>query len=489
MDALQQQLPMMLAMMVNSTSSGWTLILQIAILFVPHVIKWYRERRQAANKWPSIVYTLGNDATNRIANNIVLWLEKDGVASTNNIEQLACRNNVCEYVKERGWVYTPCYEPQGFVTIRFTRPRKVAGAKAGHDTAPYKTDGASTEDTMVTDHITIHTQQKNTINGTVAKEGFEMAIFGRTLGVIREFVDACDAHAREVTARRARSICKWNKSWTHEPVRIRKTRESVFLDQKNEIFDDVEAFLKNEAVYRRKGIPFKRGHLFAGLPGTGKTSLAYALAEHFNMSLYKVGNMEEKELAEAICKVPPRSLVFIDDIDTKFNLGPRNGDSGGSGDSDALMIEATGGGGDSGGKSKDSKGPKGDKYRTAMSAYTNTTLGTLLELLDGYDCLDGCYIIIATNHPEKLDPAVIRPGRMDRQFTIGTCSHRVLTEILLFFYPSCKTLITKRDKQVIAAYNQRFVTATIINSFIMPDFMDNAQSYERALQRLKSYQK
>ncbi|MCA2219688.1 ATP-dependent zinc metalloprotease FtsH [Nonomuraea sp. NEAU-L178] len=160
----------------------------------------------------------------------------------------------------------------------------------------------------------------------------------------------------------------------------------------NELVEVVD-YLKDPDKYRRLGAKLPKGVLLAGPPGTGKTLLARAVAGEANVPFFSasasefiemivgVGASRVRDLFEEARKVAP-SIVFIDEIDA---IGRARGGAGGIGGHDER----------------------------------EQTLNQILTEMDGFSGVEGVIVIGATNRPEILDPALLRPGRFDRTVQVG----------------------------------------------------------------------
>jgi cell division protease FtsH len=204
---------------------------------------------------------------------------------------------------------------------------------------------------------------------------------------------------------------------------------------KSEISEVVE-FLKNPGRYKRAGAVAPKGVLMIGPPGTGKTLLARAVAGEASVPFFSVSGSSFVELfvgvgaarvrdlfAEARKRAP--CIIFVDEIDA---IGQRRGGAG------AIV-------------SNDER---------------EQTLNQLLAEMDGFDMAQGIVVLGATNRPEVLDPALLRPGRFDRQVTIPLPT---LTERLAILKVHCrgKTLAPDVDLEVVARGTPGFSGADLAN--------------------------
>ena len=165
---------------------------------------------------------------------------------------------------------------------------------------------------------------------------------------------------------------------------------------------DLDRFRGSHARYRRLGVPYHRGYLLYGPPGTGKTSLVSALAAKFGMSLYVMNLTEfnDRTLKTAMNDVPENSLILFEDIDC-MKAGNRREDLS---ESREKQHSATG----------TEKSDVGDRF--------GVTLSGLLNVLDGVHAPENVVYVMTTNKVEALDPALLRPGRIDYRLFMGEAS-------------------------------------------------------------------
>ena len=200
-----------------------------------------------------------------------------------------------------------------------------------------------------------------------------------------------------------------DKMWISSAINTIKNKRNVFLSDKNyDIFDSVNRFYKSKELYHGRGIPYKKGILLHGLPGTGKSSVVYAIANELKMNIYKLSllNLSNDQLINYVRSIPSKSIILIEDIDTVKTTHDRN-------------------------KVKDDvEKPENNKMDENVN---KLNLETLLNILDGYSFLYENIIFFTTNHVEKLDPALIRPGRMDEQYEFTYACKKQIRNMLDFY--------------------------------------------------------
>ncbi|KAF8654864.1 hypothetical protein HU200_061443 [Digitaria exilis] len=199
-------------------------------------------------------------------------------------------------------------------------------------------------------------------------------------------------------------------SWSHVVFKHPSTFETLAMDprKKKEIMDDLDAFRNGEDYYKRIGKAWKRGYLLYGPPGTGKSSMIAAMANYLDYHIYDIeltSVSTNTDLRRMFIETTGKSIIAIEDIDCSLDLTGKRG----------TTTDAT--------KKKKTKKKKSDGSGTTSSAVRNLTLSGVLNFIDGLwsACGGERIIVFTTNDVDKLDPALIRSGRMDKHIEMSYC--------------------------------------------------------------------
>ena len=206
-------------------------------------------------------------------------------------------------------------------------------------------------------------------------------------------------------------------------------------DEEKKELEEIVEFLKDPAKFTRLGAKIPHGVLLVGPPGTGKTLLAKAVAGEAGVPFYSISGSDFVEMYVGVgasrvrdlfetARKSPASIVFIDEIDA---VGRHRG-------------AGLGGGHDE----------------------REQTLNQLLVEMDGFGSHDGIIVMAATNRPDILDPALLRPGRFDREITVGAPDIKGRTDILRV-HSRNKPLEDSVDLEVVAKKTAGFTGADLAN--------------------------
>lgn len=188
--------------------------------------------------------------------------------------------------------------------------------------------------------------------------------------------------------------------WTSRTRLQQRPLDSVILPGENlqAVINDLEYFASTEKRYVELGLPWHRGYLFYGPPGTGKTSLASALATHFGFDVYylPLSSIDsDSKLLDLVSNIDAsKAILILEDID---------------------IVHAA--------RERDDK----DK---------GITLVGLLNALDGIGTPHGLIMVMTTNVRDVLDPALVRPGRVDLEMEVGYVTDDQLHRLIERFHGS-----------------------------------------------------
>jgi mitochondrial chaperone BCS1 len=247
-------------------------------------------------------------------------------------------------------------------------------------------------------------------------ESLTFQTIGRDQKFLKEFVDEVVACHR--SKRRAASyLYLYDDGWDYVAAYSPRSLESVLLrpGEKEHLVEDLSRFRASRSRYLRLGVPYHRGYLLYGPPGTGKTSLVSAIGAKFGMSIYVVNltEMNDRTLKSAMNNVPENSIILFEDIDC-MKAGNRRAE---------LMDAAA------------------KQVATAVGVGSTqpdrggVTLSGLLNVLDGFHAPSNVVFVMTTNAVEALDPALLRPGRIDYRLYLGEAADSQKCELYRRFFP------------------------------------------------------
>ncbi|KAI9716422.1 MAG: hypothetical protein M1812_005317 [Candelaria pacifica] len=217
--------------------------------------------------------------------------------------------------------------------------------------------------------------------------------------------------------------------WVRCMSRPPRPLSTVVLDewQKQAFINDIKEYLHPmcRRWYSNRGIPYRRGYLFHGPPGTGKTSLCFSIAGIFGLKIYVVSlnskSLTEDGLASLFQTLPSRCIVLLEDIDTAGMTNKRSSDTELPKDDPASKVDAV----VSGDKPSDPANP---------TTQQGISLSALLNIIDGVASSEGRILVMTTNHIEKLDKALLRPGRVDMNIAFGFANPATIRGLFTAIY-------------------------------------------------------
>jgi hypothetical protein len=262
-----------------------------------------------------------------------------------------------------------------------------------------------------------------------------------------------------------------------------KSFSNVFYPEKDDVVKRLDFFSQNKEWYKKRGIPYTMGFLFYGAPGCGKTSTIKAIANHTQRHIVSVPLNKIKTAKELLNvfynvrmnykDIPLNQRLYvledIDAADLKDVVGERGKseekkEGGEEGDKekedsdsgvDMNLLQLL--------KSSATMGPL-DKWKT-----NKLTLATLLEVLDGVMEMDGRMLIITTNYPERLDKALIRPGRIDMKVKFGLCTADNIMQMYKHYFETELPTSFDRSRLQDDMYSPAEVTQVFLNNMHKPE--------------------
>ncbi|CAI9110828.1 OLC1v1010917C1 [Oldenlandia corymbosa var. corymbosa] len=240
-----------------------------------------------------------------------------------------------------------------------------------------------------------------------------------------------------------------NSAWISASLDHPANFDTLAMDSemKAMIMDDLDRFVQRKDYYRKIGKAWKRGYLLYGPPGTGKSSLIAAIANYLNFDIYDLELTEVRrnsDLRKLLLSTANKSVLVVEDIDCTIEFQDRVSNK-------AVPVDP-----ESGNHQEENK----------------VTLSGFLNFIDGLwsSCGDERIIIFTTNHKEKLDPALLRPGRMDVHIHMSYCTPCGF-KILAANYLNIKDHILFKEIEALIATTQ-VTPAEVAEQLLKTDAVD-----------------
>lgn len=255
-----------------------------------------------------------------------------------------------------------------------------------------------------------------------------------------------------------------NGYWSsHDIIRAARQLSTVIYNENDISFvlKQCEHFLRPETElwYQKMGIPYHIGFLFAGPPGTGKSSLIMALLTELNlqgsiMSMSEAG-LTDYSIRNLLKALPPRSALIIEDIDCAFSNRSNLDNMGDVGAS---------------------------KCKVTMSGFLNA--------IDGITAPFGIIYLFTTNHIDLLDPAILRPGRIDHVVRMNAGDKNQIMQMFCRFFPSTTYVKEGIDysRQYADAFGDYPVTMSEVQNHLLPfaSYMTDTRSTTKIVDVINS---
>jgi chaperone BCS1 len=234
-------------------------------------------------------------------------------------------------------------------------------------------------------------------------ETLTLSVFGSDPAAIKDLIADAIEQVNERKTGLVRILVQnnWQRTWIWVLSKKPRSLDTVALSEDAaHCIDDARAFLESKHWYEQMGIPYRRGYLLHGPPGCGKTSFCHVLASALQLDVCTMSlaskDIDDQGLVGMMRDAPLRSVIMLEDVDAVFTK------------------------------------------RDNTDRGSNVTFSGLINAIDGVASQEGRILIMTTNHAEKLDPALLRPGRCDVKILFDRASREQLRAMYLRFFPGCE---------------------------------------------------
>lgn len=324
-----------------------------------------------------------------------------------------------------------------------------------------------------TNLITVYSDQER------KKENYEIRLSTTvkakdTRDILKEFCDYClTEHAKsKMSTKWEQKIFVNNKDgkWTSSKSNNGRRLDTVILkeNQLNDLKKDIDDFIESEDWYHDRDIPYTRGYLLYGPPGTGKTSLIKGISNYTKRDMHYLilDNVKSDDQLIELLKINYKNtILIIEDIDCISDIVKSRKDNNINSDNIKKMIS------EQLKKHINQNGYMEDSKSTL-------SLSGLLNAIDGIFNHDGRILIMTSNHPEKLDHALIRSGRVDRKIECSNCDFEQVKNIYKMMFDE-EFEINEEDFELDNIYSPADYTSLFLR------FKNNPQDITKNLDKIE----
>ncbi|KAF9767934.1 hypothetical protein IL306_014833 [Fusarium sp. DS 682] len=259
-------------------------------------------------------------------------------------------------------------------------------------------------------HILLYYQTTQVDVGFHKEEQISITCAGRS-GILRDLLEDCRRGYLNESKNKTTIHGHRDEYWRKDKSVAARPLSTVILNekQKEDLIEDIQSFLDpgTRHWYSQHSIPYKRGYLLYGPPGTGKPSFSLSIAGESDMDIYVVSipGANDQMLKGLFAGFPDRCVVLLEDIDAAGAAC-----------------------------SRDSQSEDSDSDTDARPQRKGVTLSGLLNVLDGVASQENRVLIMTTNHPEKLDQALTRPGWIDMEVEFQLADRGIAKDIFRFMF-------------------------------------------------------
>jgi mitochondrial chaperone BCS1 len=243
-------------------------------------------------------------------------------------------------------------------------------------------------------------------NGAGYRETFYLRCFTRKRQIIVDLLEEAKRTLHPPEDERVSVFVPSYGAWIRSAKKIPRPLDSVILPDNHaqDLLKHVTTFQASKDWYAKLGIPYRLGVLLYGPPGNGKSSVVMAIASELKMDVcvlsLSTSGMSDEKIVELFTDFPERAILLIEDIDCIYN------------------------------------------QREKKEGADSITFSGLLNALDGVLAGDNRLLFMTTNHKEKLDGALIRPGRCDVHLFVDNATPDQASALFLRFFPDKDYLAT-----------------------------------------------
>lgn len=272
--------------------------------------------------------------------------------------------------------------------------------------------------------------------GWGSKVSLHLRVLSRRQGILGTIIEEAKKDWLET---QKDSLTVWvansDNIWVPLSRQLKRPLSSIVLDPgvREFLVKDVKDFLASKAWYQERGIPFRRGYLLYGVPGSGKTSVIQAIAGELCLNVYMLAlsrsGLDDSSLATLLSSLPEQCIVLMEDVDAAFYHG--------------LSREP-------GTPTATSETGARDRRSSSGESPGKLSLSGILNAIDGIAANEGRILFATTNKYDVLDPALCRPGRMDLRLQFHHASRYQAREVFKRFFASSPTEVTGKGDVTVA---------------------------------------
>ncbi|KZL81265.1 hypothetical protein CI238_12584 [Colletotrichum incanum] len=233
---------------------------------------------------------------------------------------------------------------------------------------------------------------------------------GRSSKILRKLMDECRLEYLRLSKNKTAIFEHHNNYWKRTDTRDTRPIDTVIMNEKlkQSLLKDIQSVLdpKARSWYARRGLPYRRGYLLYGRPGTGKSSLSISVAGCFGLDIYvlSLAALNYGQLSTLFRELPQRCVVLLEDADAVGTAQSRVADA-------------------------DDFDTRSEDSQRLLKPKGTVSLSGLLNVLDGVASQEGRILIMTTNHKDHLDNALIRSGRVDKKIEFQLADADVVRKI------------------------------------------------------------